>query len=70
MVTVYAVQEPGGKVTRLHLPATTWGNTVLERLAHVGYAVQAMGPAGEFDTRDIDELTRRDAILEWAAPDE
>lgn len=68
MVTVYAVQEPGGQVTRLHLPATAWGNTVLERLGHVGYAVQATGQDHYPDTRDADELARRDAILEWASP--
>jgi hypothetical protein len=68
MVTVYAVQEPGGKVTRLHLPATSWGNTVLERLEHQGYAVRATGQERYPDTRDADELARRDAILEWAAP--
>lgn len=68
MVTVYAVQEPGGQVTRLHLPATPWGNTVRERLDHMGYAVQATGQAQFPDTRGEDELARRDAILEWAAP--
>jgi len=69
MVTVYAVQEPGGQVTRLHLPATQWGYTVRERLAHQGWSVQATGQERFPDTRDADELARRDAILEWAAPD-
>lgn len=69
MVTVYAVQEPGGPTTRLHLPDTTWGYTVRERLIHQGYSVRDSGLARYPDTRDADELARRDAILEWAAPD-
>ena len=68
MVIVYAVQEPGGQVTRLHLPQTPFGNTVLERLSHAGYAVQTLHQERFPDTRDADELARRDAILEWAAP--
>lgn len=67
-VTVYKVSEPGGQDTHLHLPCTSWGNTVLERLRHVGYAVQATDRPQWPDTRGPEELARRDAILEWASP--
>lgn len=69
MVTVYAVSAPDFQTTRLHLPATTWGNTVLERLNHAGYTVQATGQERFPDPRDEAELARRDELLAWAAPD-
>lgn len=68
MTTVYQVQEPGGPITRLHLPATAWGNTVRERLVHLGWIVQVTDQVPCPDTRDAEELARRDAILAWAAP--
>ena len=35
----------------------------------MGYTVQATDQPDFPDTRDAAELARRDAILEWAAPD-
>ena len=67
MVIVYKVSSPDLQATRLHLPQTEWGYTVLERLAKMGYTVERTGLAGGIDTRDAAELARRDAILEWAA---
>jgi hypothetical protein len=69
MVTVYKVTAPDSQVTHLHLAPTTWGNTVLERLIHQGYTVQATSQPQYPDTRDATELARRDDILAWAAPD-
>lgn len=69
MATVYEVSSPTFQKTRLHLVNTAWGNTVRERLLHSGYSVQATDQADHPDTRDADELARRDALLEWAAPD-
>ncbi len=69
MNTVFMVIEPGGQTTRLHLPCTAWGQTVRERLGHQGYVVQATDQELHPDTRDVAELARRDALLEWAAPD-
>lgn len=70
MITVYQVSEPGGPSTRLFLPPTAWGRTVQERLTQMGWTVQATDQACDPDTRDEAELTRRDAILDWASPDE
>lgn len=69
MVTVYAVSSPDFQSTRLHLPCTPWGQTVRERLTVMGYSVQATGQDRYPDTRDQDELARRDQLLEWASPD-
>jgi len=67
-VTVYEVSAPDFQTTRLHLPATAWGNQILERLRHCGYTVQATGQQRFPDPRGADELARRDALLDWAAP--
>ena len=69
MATVFKVTHPDGETTRLHLVPTAWGNTVRERLTHQGYSVQATDEPDHPDTRDEAELARRDALLEWAAPD-
>lgn len=69
MITVYQVSSPDFQATRLHLPATAWGNTVRERLIHSGYTVQATDQDQYPDTRDAAELARRDLLLSWAAPD-
>ena len=69
MATVYQVSSPALQATRLHLPPTPWGNTVRERLIMQGYVVQATTEPDFPDTRDAAELARRDALLEWAAPD-
>lgn len=68
MVIVYEVSAPDFLTTRLHLPGTAWGNTIRERLTHAGYTVQATSQPHWADTRGVDELARRDALLEWAAP--
>ena len=69
MVTVYEVTSPDLQATRLHLPCTPWGHTIQERLTHSGYTVRALSEPDHPDTRDAAELARRDALLEWAAPD-
>ena len=69
MITVYQVSSPDLQPTRLYLPSTAWGNTVRERLIHQGYVVQATTDHPHVDKRDAAELARRDALLEWAAPD-
>ncbi len=69
MITVFVVTGPNQPATRLHLPSNTWGNTVQERLIHLGYAVQATDEPAHPDTRDEAELVRRDELLEWAAPE-
>lgn len=67
-VTVFKTTAPDGQVTHLHLPNTSWGNIIQERLVHVGHSVQATDRPQFPDTRDQDELARVDAILEWADP--
>jgi len=69
MIVVYKVSGPNQPVTRLHLPATEWGNTVKARLEHMGYTVQATDEVCHPDTRDEVELARRDVLLDWAAPE-
>jgi hypothetical protein len=68
MITVYEVSSPDLQATRLHLPNSTWGNTVRERLLHSGYKVQATDQEQHPDTRDAAELARRDAILDLVDP--
>lgn len=69
MLTVYRVSRQDFQSTHLILPATAWGTTIRERLSHMGYSVQATDQAPHPDTRDAAELARRDALLEWAAPE-
>ena len=69
MITVFKVSLPGMPDTHLHLPCSAWGETVRERLVAMGYVVQPTDRPQHPDTRDEDELARRDALLEWAAPD-
>jgi hypothetical protein len=70
MATVYKVSEPGGETTRLYLPESLWGHTVQSRLRYYGYTVTPTEEPCDPDTRDAAELARRDALLDWAAPDE
>lgn len=69
MVIVYSVTRPGKEPTRLILPSSAWGQTVISRLTACGYTVQATDQPREPDLRDEAELARRDELLEWAAPD-
>lgn len=69
MVTVYECLSPELDLTRMHLPNTAWGNTVLERMLAVGYTVRATDQERWPDTRSDVELARRDVILSWASPD-
>lgn len=69
MVIVYSVTRPGTEPTRLHLPGTMWGKSVIGRLREQGYTVQATGQEREPDLRGKAELARRDELLEWASPD-
>lgn len=64
MITVYQVSAQDFPATRLHLPCTPWGNTVRERLIHLGYSVQALGEVSHPDTRTPEELGRRDWLLD------
>ena len=70
MAKVYEVSSPNHPATRLHLPDSSWGQTVRERLTEMGYTVRDTGCEPTFpDCRDAAELARRDELLEWAAPD-
>jgi hypothetical protein len=70
MVIVYKISTPGSEVTRLHLPNGHWGQVIRSRLAEYGYTVEPSEEPPFPDNRGAEEMARRDALLDWAAPDE
>jgi hypothetical protein len=63
VVTVYEVSKPSFPLTRIQLPSSAWGQTVREKLAYLGFIVKATDQSPWPDTRDRDELVRRDRLL-------
>ena len=64
MITVWLVDGE----TRLHMPSTDWGHRVLTRLQELGHTVLQTSQPAWPDSRQPQELTRRDALLEEADP--
>lgn len=64
MITVFLVQGPDTKPTRLHLACTPWGETVRSTLVRMGFTVTPTDEPQWPDNRDEAELARRDALLD------
>lgn len=68
MIRVVQVSNPACLPTRLYLPNSAWGQTVQDRLTHLGWTVQVLDQEPYPDTRGDVELARRDDILNQVDP--